>query len=267
MNHLIRDILISFFQYSGISYWYRLRQSKQGPLVRVLCFHDVADPKWFSGVIGLLNDRYHVVTPGQFYSHEFVDDKINILLTFDDGYKTWIDNCLPELEKFAFKGLFFVNSGLLDCAEDKTLRDEFYRSKLLISPKEPLTWEGVRRLKAAGHQIGGHTINHVRMSQVSAEEVTREVVTDKHRHEEMLNKTLVAFAYPFGTKKDYTKETMKQVGEAGYQYQFSAVSGFTQISDISVLIPRTLIENNQSLLSIKSWIEGGYDVFNKLIRR
>ncbi len=48
--------------------------------------------------------------------------------------------------------------------------------------------------------------------------------------------------------------------------QFSAVSSFVRPEDImnKNLIPRTLIENNQSPQSITQWLHGSYDLFARL---
>ncbi len=186
MKHLLRDIVINLFTYTGATAIYRRRWKKYGPLVRVVSFHDVADREWFAKVLDLFLETTNVVTPNQFLKQDFKNDQLNLLITFDDGYQTWVDNCLPELKKRGIQALFFINSGLLDVAEDEEKAADFYQSKVLISPKDPLTWEGVRQLKAAGHTIGSHTVNHVRMSQISLEQATEEVVSDVGRLVEVL---------------------------------------------------------------------------------
>lgn len=262
IKHSFRDVLIFFISISGIAYLYRNTQRKNGPLVRVLCFHDVPDRSWFASVLSMLLENCNVVTPEQFHNGAFEAGKINILLTFDDGYQSWVDICLPELQQKGVKGLFFINSGLLDIADNKQMVERFMQEKLLITPKEPLTWRGAQTLLDAGHTIGGHTVNHARLSQINTESVFEEVHKDKKRIEEKLGITLKDFAYPFGTKQDYSKKTMQEVTKAGYTSQYSAVSGFYQQS--KTIIPRMLLEEKQSLKLVQLWIEGGYDVLVSL---
>jgi len=233
----------------------------KGPLVRVIAFHDVGDKKWFSDVLAMLNQNFNVITPAQFNAKEFDSKKINILLTFDDGYQSWIKNCVPILEAYNFKGLFFINSGLLDSAQDTEVVATYMTERLLISPKMPLTWEGAKMLAVQGHSIGGHTVTHPNLATKNREEQSTEITNDKRRIEEMLGTRIQDFAYPFGTKNHISSEAVTEVANAGYQNQYSAVSNFSTLKNQRV-IPRTLIEKQQKSTGIKKWIEGGYDMFN-----
>lgn len=263
LKHSVRDVIVTLVSLCGATYVYRKMCARKGPLVRVLCFHDVPDGTWFMNVMELLKSEFHVLTPEEFTARSFHDTKINILLTFDDGYQSWVDVCMPIMEQYSFKGLFFINSGLLNAAHDADAVAHFMRDRMLISPKRPLTWEGAAALVASGHSVGGHTVNHTRMSICDALKAEEEVVSDKARHEEKLNVVLTDFAYPFGTKKDYTKETEAIVRSAGYERQYSAVSGFvTEVTPDP--IPRTLVEKNQPPRQIRQWIYGGYDLFQKI---
>jgi len=264
MRHKLRDLIILLISLSGLSYLYRAYYRRNGPLVRALCFHDVADARWFEEVIKMIVQKYQLITPAEFKAKKFSLDKINILLTFDDGYQTWIDNCLPVLNKYQAKGIFFINSGLLDIADDSEKVKSYMKERLLISPKKPLTWEGVKQLVNSGHTIGGHTVSHPDLARLSESEAVREINLDKHRFESELDITLQDFAYPFGTRRHITNETINFT-ETVYSYKYSAMTGFVEVRQ-NQLIPRTLIENNQPLPQIKSWILGSYDVFNILTK-
>jgi len=62
-----------------------------------------------------------------------------VSLTYDDGLKSQLDNALPDLDKFGFKGTFFPSGAALT---DKT--------------NLPV-W---KQAAATGHEIGCHTIHH-----------------------------------------------------------------------------------------------------------
>jgi peptidoglycan/xylan/chitin deacetylase (PgdA/CDA1 family) len=263
MKHTIRDLIIFCIDILGISFLYRLYCKTKGPLVRVVCFHDVADQAWFESVIHLFVTEYHVITPQEFHAKEFHEQKVNILLTFDDGYQSWIDHCLPVLEKYQLKGLFFINSGLLDIADDEVKVAEYMSQQLLITPKKALTWAGAQTLVNAGHTIGGHTVTHPNMALLSADDAAAEITQDKERIEHMLKIAPCDFAYPFGTKVYFSVKTIFLVKRAGYTMQYSAISCFGN----DEYVPRTLVENQQSLSSVRSWIEGGYDVFTMINKK
>ena len=209
MKHKLRDIIVILIDTFGISFLYRQYIRTKSPLVRVIAFHDVADSVWFEEVLTMLITHFNVITPAQFERSEFDHQKINVLLTFDDGYQSWIDNCLPILETYTLKGLFFINSGLLDIAENDDTAD-FIKQRLYISPKEPLTWTGARELIAKGHSVGGHTVTHPHVASLSEPETRKEIVEDKQRIESMLNHTVTHFAYPFGREEDFSEKIIER---------------------------------------------------------
>lgn len=246
---------------SGLTYWYRQRKRRKGPLVRVLCFHDVADRAWFEQIIMLCVQRYHVLSPDQFHARDFHQDKINLLLTFDDGYQSWVDTVLPVLHAQQIRGLFFINSGLLEAAVTG-VSDQYMSDRLYLTPKLPLTWSTAKTLLAAGHTIGGHTVQHQSLGQITEAEIRREVHDDKQTIEDTLAIKISDFAYPYGTAADMSITAQAIIQAAPYRYQYSGCTDFV-LPDrhFSSVIPRTLLERNQPVWSVRQWIEGGYDMF------
>jgi peptidoglycan/xylan/chitin deacetylase (PgdA/CDA1 family) len=258
MKHIIRDFIIWINDTVGISFLYRAYQRKKGPLVRVIAFHDVKEKEWFEEVVVMLIKNYNVLTPEQFHTKDFDAEKINILLTFDDGYASWVDICAPILKKYKLKGLFFINSGLLDIAHEPSKVTAYMRDRLLLTPKAPLTWEGAQTLVAQGHTIGGHSVNHYNLAVLDQSVLESEIKDDKKTIEERLKVALIDFAYPFGRKNNYNTNVFGIAEHAGYTWQYAAHSSFNREGTIT---SRTLLEKNHPLLSIKRWIEGGYDIF------
>jgi peptidoglycan/xylan/chitin deacetylase (PgdA/CDA1 family) len=263
MKHKIRDSIIFLIDALGISALYRAYMRRKGPLVRVLCFHDAPDKAWFESVVRMLVTEFHVITPEEFHEHIFDQEKINVLLTFDDGYQSWIDICLPVMEEYGLKGIFFITSGLLDRADGGT-SDTFMHKRLLISPKPPLTWEGARKLLEAGNEIGGHTRTHADLGKLSLEDARIEIVADRERLTAKLGIKPLAFAYPFGRKWNIRPEIAPIAVQAGFHSTFLAETDFVQVNK-ETDIPRTLLEKDQPLLSTRLWVLGGYDILNKIL--
>lgn len=263
MKHLIRDAIIGIFSFTGIAFLYRRHIRKKGPLVRVIAFHDVPDGIWFEGVISMLVRNYNVVTPEQFHRGMFDGTKINILITFDDGYKSWIDVCLPILQKYEAKAIFFIISGLVDIAQDTEKVETFMRERLLISPKQVLTWNGVRLLVREGHTIGGHTRTHPDLMELPAEDLENEIIEDKIKLEKESFCSIDNFAYPFGRERNFNGSTLKSLSGALYTKAFTAIPTFYTTQG-PLTIPRTLLENGQGCTSIARWLGGSYDIFNTL---
>lgn len=79
-----------------------------------------------------------------------------------------------------------------------------------------LDWNEVRRLHAAGLEIGAHTCNHVLLSRVDDEEARREIDGSYRRVADELGAPPRHFAYPNGTSADFGERDVQLVREAGF---------------------------------------------------
>lgn len=120
-----------------------------------------------------------------------------ISLTFDDGDATH-HAAAGQLRSRNLRGTFYINSGPID-AKDNTY----------------LTWAQVTSLAGDGHEIGGHTVNHISMKDpnLTYEQKRAEVCNDRQR---LIQQGFdpVSFAYPFGAF-DQTAQSIVQ--SCGYQ--------------------------------------------------
>ena len=112
-----------------------------------------------------------------------------VSLTFDDGHAS---QALVDLK--GLPATFYVNSAKLDSGS-------YY-----------LTWAQVAKL-AEGNEIGGHTLTHPRLSNLSDDAVRREVCDDAASIQANLGERPVSFAYPYG---DYDAAVQGIVRECGY---------------------------------------------------
>lgn len=263
MKQTLRNSLITCFRWLGLIELFKRRARKRGPLVRIVSFHDVRDHAWFAAVITMMKNEYRLLTVQDFEAENFSNDSINILLTFDDGYASWVDIVLPVLKEHNLEGLFFVSSGLLK-AQKEDREEEFTEDRLLLRTKRNLlSFEGLKVLRDCGQVIGGHTKSHIRLAELSREEQQQEIQDDKQVLENFLGESLTHFAYPFGTGTDYTDKTTELAKEAGYEFIYTASSDW-YTSDAQKNIPRLLLEEGQSLASVKDWLEGGYDILHHI---
>jgi len=82
----------------------------------------------------------------------------------------------------------------------------------------PMTASELRELSASGLvDIGSHTITHRRLAQLSEEEQRDEILGSKRNLEQVLDRPVETFAYPFGWEgTDYSEVSQRLVREAGY---------------------------------------------------
>lgn len=108
--------------------------------IRVLCFHGVCpdDRAYINGrfmhltafknLLVLLKDRTNILSAEDFSANNISHDRLNILLTFDDGYLNNFDLALPVLDELCLPSVWFVTGqreylcmDLFDIAEDARL--------------------------------------------------------------------------------------------------------------------------------------------------
>ena len=119
-----------------------------------------------------------------------------VFLTFDDGLRSQFEVAAPILERFDFPATFFVFTNPID-------RSDNY-----------MTWDQLKTLVAAGHDVGSHGHYHLFWDRISAAELPAEIIGSKNILEDQLGITVVTTAYPFG---EYTPAVTTAVGAAGYQ--------------------------------------------------
>ncbi|MCO6436340.1 MAG: polysaccharide deacetylase family protein [Phycisphaerae bacterium] len=66
-------------------------------------------------------------------------------------------------------------------------------------------------------EIGSHTVTHPLLAAQSLEEQAFEIHASKRRLEDILGRSVTIFSYPFGTRRDYSPDTVHLVQEAGYE--------------------------------------------------
>lgn len=115
-----------------------------------------------------------------------------VSLTFDDADANQMQ-VLPALRANGMKATFYVPSGFIGAAGHMTRAD-------------------LTSLKNAGHEIGGHTVNHPDLAQVSVDEATRQICTDR-RNLTSWGFTVRSFAYPFASS---TPEVERAAAACGY---------------------------------------------------
>lgn len=260
-----RNLLITGAVRSGCTA--RAQARAVQPPVRVVCFHDVSSRTSFQATIEALVQTGTIIPPQSFRDGVFTADTMNILLTFDDGYQSWVDIVLPVLDTMGLKGLFFLTSKGLDVARSEGEAQSFLQERLRLTGSHPfLDWEGANALIAAGHSIGGHTVSHVDVSTLSAGELQYEIEQNKHDLESRLNVPIKDFAYPFGTERHITEAARAAARAAGYSHTYSAIPDFCNLTSEGD-IPRLLIDDTLSPRQVRQWVRGGYDCYYKLKKR
>ncbi|WP_251093443.1 polysaccharide deacetylase family protein [Streptomyces sp. Caat 7-52] len=156
-------------------------------------------------------------------------------LTFDDGYADFLANALPLLRRWECTATLFVLPGRFggDNAWDP------------LGPRKPLlTADGIRRVAAAGVEIGSHGLTHVDLTRADDALLEAETVGSRAVLEELTGAPVTGFCYPYGT---VDRRAVEAVRAAGYRYACAVDPG--ELSGPHVL-PRVHIGQNDTAVRL-----------------
>lgn len=185
--------------------------------VPILCYHNIKNfdasdgpmtkvysvkPADFAAQMNALSEAgYHTILPAQLYEYLVHDGPLPskpIMITFDDTRGEQYTIGAAEMEKYGFKGVFFV---------------------MTVSINRPnyLTAEEIKKLSDDGHVVGAHTWDHHMVTKYSGDDWNTQLVKPKAKLEEIAGTTVTYFAYPFGL---WNKEAIPKIKESGYEMAF-----------------------------------------------
>ena len=140
-----------------------------------------------------------------------------IVITADDGYRDNLTRMLPLLEKYDMSAVIFIVSN-----ETHNRWDTDHP----ITPDiraDLLSAEEIRALDASGRiEIGGHTLTHARLDELTPSQQREEILGNKKHLEEILGHPVISFAYPYGYLNESAKSEAKA---AGYSFAVATDSG------------------------------------------
>lgn len=128
--------------------------------------------------------------------------KIEIRLTFDDGGISFHSLIAPVLEKYGFKGFFFIST-------------DFIGTKGFLNKIQ------IKDLHNRGHQIGPHSCSHPRdMTKLPSDDLYSEWKNSKNIIEQIINKKVNIASIPSGF---YNNKVIKIMSEIGIHNIYTSV--------------------------------------------
>jgi peptidoglycan/xylan/chitin deacetylase (PgdA/CDA1 family) len=142
-----------------------------------------------------------------------------IILTFDDGYLNNLTLALPILQKYGFKAVIFA-LGNFDIAHNYWDTQKGETEDVLMNADQ------LKAIAKAGIEIGAHSLTHRDLTHLSDEEAYHEILQSKVNLEQLLQSSVLSFAYPYGFYNESVKALAKQ---AGFQIAVATDRGGMQI--------------------------------------
>ncbi|HET9744132.1 MAG TPA: polysaccharide deacetylase family protein [Chitinophagaceae bacterium] len=185
--------------------------------VPILCYHQLRNFRSTDSkrardyIVPVLNFReqiksladsgFHSILPDQLYDYLAYGKPLPakpVMITFDDTRLEHYTEALIELNKYGFKGVFFIMT--------VSLNRPGYMSK-----------EQVKQLADGGHVIGLHTWNHKNVKTFTNEDWLIQVEKPAAQLRQITGKPVDYFAYPFGLWDRSSLQQLKERFKAAFQ--------------------------------------------------
>jgi predicted dehydrogenase len=110
-----------------------------------------------------------------------------------------------------------------------------------------LSWHEVAELAANGVTVASHGWDHVSLASLDAPQLAFQLQHSRRELERRLGTRVDAFAYPFGTQRDFSPMTERAVADAGYTLAFTAQHGAVRTGANRHALPRIKVEGGEPL--------------------
>ena len=180
-------------------------QILEKPQVPVLCYHRISDGKkndytvsqtaFAAHMKALADSGYHAISPAQLYDYLVYSKALPakpVMITFDDSRAEHFAIAAPVMEKYGFRGAFFIMT-------------------ITYNKKNYMTKEQIASLAKAGHTVGLHTWDHTMVTKYSdSTDWQKEVVEPKAKLEKIVGMPVEYFAYPNGVFNHKSAEELSK---------------------------------------------------------
>jgi peptidoglycan/xylan/chitin deacetylase (PgdA/CDA1 family) len=166
-----------------------------------------------------------------------------VAVTFDHGYRDFLDYAWPSLERFGFPVTLFV---VTDAVGGEA-------GPWGVQEGAPLlAWEELAYLKARGARVGSGSASHRVLTGASSELVAREAASSRLALESRLEEPARAFAYPFGAEDEVVQHI---VGACGYACGLTRRRGHAALWDSPLSLPRIEVRADMDVHAFLSEVE------------
>lgn len=224
------------------------------PQIPILCYHQIrnwrpTDSKQakdyivpeaaFAEQIKMLADSgFHTISADQLFAYLTTGAKLPVrpvLLTFDDTDMPQYTIAKPVMEKYGFKGMFFI---------------------MTVSLGRPnyMSRAQVKELSDAGNEIGSHTWDHKNIKKFTDADWAIQIDKPTKTLESITGKTIKYFAYPFGL---WNEAAIAPLKARGFMAAFQ-LSAKRDESEPLYTIRRIIVPGSWNALTLHAWMKHSF---------
>jgi len=170
-------------------------------------------------------------------------------ITLDDGYQSNVIQALPILKNHGFSATCYVVSGRLGQHNE-------WDSAIGMAKAALMSGEDMRTWVDAGMEVGSHTCSHADLNLLSYEEARHEMLQSKSDLENLLQKSVTQFCYPYG---HFSHEHEAMVSQVGYKAATTTHRGRACSTDRMTALPRVPVVRSTYSIQFLLKILTGYE--------
>ncbi len=91
--------------------------------------------------------------------------------------------------------------------------------------------------------VGAHTINHVELAAHSSNEQRHQILGCQRDLEQILNRPITAFSYPYGSRSSFNDQTMSITRQSQFKHAMANFPGINESATDRYRVPRMLVRN------------------------
>jgi len=217
-----------------------------------------------------LKKNYNFINPNKLNKTNYPKGKNNLLITFDDGFKSNFTFANSILKKLKIKAIFFIVTDLINSnnyTKNKLIFKNIFPQKNVSDKSNfnSMTWSDIRNLQKMGHVIGTHTKSHLRLTGVkSLSTLKNQINSPINIFKKNKIKKPIFFAYSFGDFYSFNKKCF-YIAKDKYEFIFSGIRGDNV--KFNKILFRDNIEDNYTFDMINFFIQGYADFLYKKFRK
>jgi len=233
-----------------------------GHKITILMYHSVnptpdaysVSPKAFRQQLKFVRDNYPVVALRDIGQQFKASNERTVVVTFDDAFVDFLEFARPVLLEYSIPATIFVPTGFFG------KWNSWDAHLAQVTRKRVMTTDELRTLSHGEFvDFGSHTVDHVRMSAVSVQEMRRQAVSSRRALEDLLGSAITMFSYPYGQRDDFSRETARALVEADYQLAVTTCWGTRNSPRDILTLQRISLKDSDDLATVRAKIEGRYD--------
>jgi len=178
----------------------------------------------------------------------------SVLVTIDDGCPSLYWHAFPILQRYCVPAVAFVPAGEMAMNSGEQLSDDRDERS-----DARLTWSQLKAMAAAGILVGSHAWTHCSLRELPGDAVQMQLQRSRQLLQTETGQCVASFAYPFGTRADYSEATAVALRECGYECGFTSQHGAIRTGADRFTLPRVKVEGGESLWMFRLLVQGALD--------